>query len=107
MKIIVNESGFARLLTESIIEYNTNNGNAYHDVYQDRIESSLKTLETFLVNNGVLMRNVDNGKEYLVFELHPMTELTGRRYGLVQLIKNGKPFDSIYVKPLELYKQVY
>ena len=36
-----------------------------------------------------------------------MTELTGRRYGLVQLIKNGKPFDSIYVKPLELYKQVY
>lgn len=97
MKVIVNESGFINLLTEMV-----NNQTLVN--IKTKIEQNTDLLEKFLKQYGKIMINIQNNKEYLVYELLSLTDLIGKRYGLVQLIKDGEPFQSIYVKPIELYK---
>lgn len=105
MKIKLTESQFNRLMLSELLDAH-NNFQAYTS-YINRVDSANKSLETFLYNNGVVMVNIKNGKEYLVFELEALTNMIGRRYGLVQLIKNGEPYDTIYIKPIELYRRKF
>lgn len=102
MKIKLTESQFDKLMLMELM--NTYNNRQAYTSYIDKVDSANKSLETFLYNNGVIMLNIKNGKEYLVFELEALTNMIGRRYGLVQLIKNGEPYDTIYIKPIELYR---
>lgn len=101
MKIKLNESQFDKLMLTEL------GGTMVSNSYNNRIETAQETLETFLYNNGVMMTNMENQNEYLVFELESLTGLIGRRYGLVQLVKDGQPYDTIYIKPIELYRRKY
>lgn len=101
MKIKLNESQFDKLILTEL------GGTMVSNSYNNRIETAQETLETFLYNNGVMMTNMENQNEYLVFELESLTGLIGRRYGLVQLVKDGQPYDTIYIKPIELYRRKY
>lgn len=104
MKIKLTESQFDRLI---LYELADTYDNAKYVSYVNRVDSANKSLETFLYNNGAIMVNIKNGKEYLVFELEALTNLIGRRYGLVQLVKDGEPYDTIYIKPIELYRRKF
>ena len=104
MKIKLTESQFDRLI---LYELADTYDNAKYVSYVNRVDSANKSLETFLYNNGAIMVNIKNGKEYLVFELEALTNLFGRRYGLVQLVKDGEPYDTIYIKPIELYRRKF
>lgn len=105
MKIKLTESQFDRLILLELVDIH-NNSQAYNS-YVNRVDSANKSLETFLYNNGVMMVNIKNGKEYLVFEIEALTNMIGRRYGLVQLVKDGEPYDTIYIKPIELYRRKF
>ena len=104
MKIKLTESQFDRLI---LYELADTYDNAKYVSYINRVDSANKSLETFLYKNGAIMVNIKNGKEYLVFELEALTNLIGRRYGLVQLVKDGEPYDTIYIKPIELYRRKF
>lgn len=99
MIIRLNESQFNKLMISEIF--------SNHGYNINRVDSANKSLETFLFYNGVKMINLKNSREYLVYELNALSNLIGRRYGLVQLIKDGEPYDAVYVKPMELYKRKY
>lgn len=104
MTIRLNESQFNKLL---LTELGGQNIPTSYNGYSNRIETAQETLENFLYNNGVKMINIENQNEYLVFELESLTGLIGRRYGLVQLVKDNQPYDTIYIKPIELYRRKY
>lgn len=79
-------------------------GNAIHNPYSKQIKESNKLLASFLANNGKIMTNIDNGKDYLVYEIMALANLIGKRFGLCQLIKDNEPFGAIYTKPLNLFR---
>lgn len=80
-------------------------GNSEHNPYSKQIKSSIELIQRFLANNSRIMTNVDNGKDYLVFEITQLAQLTGKRFCLCQLYKDNKPFGAIYVKPFLMFKE--
>ena len=50
------------------------------------------------------MINIRNGRDYLVYELLSLANAIGKRYCLCQLLKDGKPYGSVYTKPMHLFK---
>lgn len=99
MNIIIKESKLNILLTELF------NNNLSNQFVNQKVEINLQLLGNFLKQYGLLMTNIENGKDYLVYELNALTNMIGKRYGMVQLIKDGEPYQSIYIKPLALYKR--
>lgn len=99
MNIIIKESKLNILLTELF------NNNLSNKVVNQKAERNSQLLGNFLKQYGILMTNIENGKDYLVYELNTLTNMIGKRYGMVQLIKDGEPYQSIYIKPLDLYKR--
>ena len=97
MKIILNEKSFSSFLGNIINESNIN-------PISQKIDIANKLLEKMILNNGLLMINVENGKEYSVLEDATLTNLIGKRCCICRLIKDGKLFGPIYVKPLDLFK---
>lgn len=104
MKIILNENKFGVLLNEMFSEYNAYDGNAYNNPYTKKINDAKKSLETLLFNSGIVMVNIQNGKEYLIYELKSLVNAIGKRYCLCQLIKDGEQYGTIATKPLDLFK---
>lgn len=104
MKIFINEDKFSLLLTEIINEYNVNDGNATANPYKQKVQSAKETLEKLLKINGKLMTNIDNGKDYLTYELYSLANAIGKRYCLCQLLKDGEQYGVISTKPLALFK---
>jgi hypothetical protein len=99
MNIIIKESKLNILLTELF------NNNLSNQVINQKVERNSQLLGNFLKQYGLLMTNIENGKDYLVYELNTLTNMIGKRYGMVQLMKDGEPYQSIYIKPLDLYKR--
>lgn len=99
MKIILNEEKFSSLLTNFINE----DLNKKHPIY-NKIKSAMTSLENLISRDGVLMVNIDNNKEYVVYEDLTLTNLIGKRYCHCRLLKDGKPYGPIYTKPLDLFK---
>jgi hypothetical protein len=104
MKIILSENRFCRLLTEMMIEYNSFDGNHDRNPYEKRIESDMQSLENLIHRDGIVMINIRNGRDYLVYELLSLANAIGKRYCLCQLLKDGKPYGSVYTKPMHLFK---
>lgn len=113
MKIVLTEKQFERFvlseyakdMTPTDNDYNPiADGNVEHNPYAKQIKAQNKAIASFLQNNGRLMTNIDNGKDYIAFELTALGELTGKRSVMCQLIKDNKPFGSIYVKPFTLFR---
>lgn len=99
MNIIIKESKLNILLTELF------NNNLSNQVVNQKVERDSQLLCNFLKQYGLLMTNIENGKDYLVYELNNLTNMIGKRYGMVQLMKDGEPYQSIYIKPLDLYRR--
>ena len=97
MKIILNEKSFSSFLGNLINESNIN-------PISQKINIATDLLERMISHNGLLMLNIENGKEYLVLEDVTLTNLIGKRCCICRLMKEGKAFGPIYVKPLDLFK---
>ena len=80
-------------------------GNAVRNPYTKQIEANKKLLQRFLTTNGRVMVNIDNGRDYLVFEIGQLASLMGKRFCMCQLMKDNKPFGAIYTKPFSLFKE--
>ena len=109
MKIIITENQFNRLILKEfnnvVNDYNPiADGNVDHNPYKRQLDKSMDVIESFLQNNGRIMANIDNGKDYIVYEIISFSELMGKRCVICQLIKDNKPFGSIYVKPFVLFR---
>lgn len=103
-KIILTEDKLKTLVTSIILEYNIYDGNAFHNPYAKKIKSAKESLEKLLKYDGKIMVNIDNGKEYLTYEIVSLANAIGKRYCLCQLLKDGEQYGAISTKPLELFK---
>lgn len=98
-------SEFTQSLTTKTSDYNPlADGNSTHNPYAKQIKQHIELLSNFLKNNCQIMTSIDNGKDYLVYEIAAFANIIGRRYCICQLLKDGEPFGSIYVKPLTLFR---
>jgi hypothetical protein len=104
MKIILSEDKFSCLLSEMIVEYNSFDGSHDRNPYEKKINNDTDILENLLYRDGILMKNIRNGRDYLVYELSSLANAIGKRYCLCQLLKDGKPYGSVYTKPMHLFK---
>lgn len=103
-KIFLSENKLVNLLTEMMFEYNSYDGNSERNPYAKKIDVSKKSLEKLLSLEGAVMVNIENGKEYLTYELFSLADVTGKRYCLCQLLKDGEQYGQISTKPMELFK---
>ena len=104
MKIIVNEDKISTLMTRLLIEYNISDGNADKNPYTKKINASMDALERLLSQEGILAINIENGKEYLVYEIHSLAQTIGKRYCLCRLIKDNQAYGAIYTKPMAMFR---
>lgn len=98
MKIFLNEQKFSCFLTNMINEQNTTNP------YSQKIEKDKESLEKLLNNNGIVMNNIQNGKDYVVYELQSLNNVLGKRYCICRLIKDGEQYGQISTKPLSMFR---
>lgn len=103
-KILLSENKLVNLLTEMMFEYDINDGNANNNPYAKKIDAAKDSLEKLLSLDGTVMLNIENGKEYLTYELFSLADAIGKRYVLCQLIKDGEQYGQISTKPMELFK---
>lgn len=103
-KILLSENKLVNLLTEMMFEYNNYDGNADNNPYAKKVKSAKDSLEHLLSRDGIIMINIENGKEYLTYELLSLVNAIGKRYVLCQLIKDGEQYGTISTKPMELFK---
>ena len=103
-RIFLNENKLVNLLTEMMFEYGINDGNADNNPYAKKINAAKDSLERLLSTDGTLMINIENGKEYLTYELFSLADAIGKRYCLCQLLKDGEQYGSISTNPMELFK---
>lgn len=112
MKIIVTENQLNTLILKEFNnmlpkanDYNPiADGNVDHNPYKRKLDQGMDHIESFLKNNGTVMTNIDNGKDYITYEIVSFGELMGKRCVICQLIRDNKPYGSIYVKPFVLFK---
>lgn len=103
-KIFLSENKLVNLLTEMMFEYGIYDGNADNNPYAKKINAAKDSLEKLLSTDGTLMINIENGKEYLTYELFSLADAIGKRYCLCQLLKDGEQYGSVSTKPMELFK---
>ena len=54
------------------------------------------------------MINIENGKDYLVYYAKGISDSIGKQYVICRVINiNNEPYGSVYIKPLELFKDKY
>lgn len=105
MKILVNEDKFISLMiNEMINEYNISDGNAFHNPYHKKLENRKERLKKLVATNGVVMTSIENGKDYIVYEIYALAELIGARYALCRAIKDNEPKGAVMVKPFESFR---
>lgn len=99
MKIILSEKNFSYLIGNVI------NENLYskHPL-KIKVDNAMQSLEKLLERDGVIMTNIENGKDYIVYEIVSLENLIGKKFCNCRLLKDGKPFGPIYTKPLALFK---
>lgn len=98
MKIILGENNFPTLLTAMLNENNDNN------VILNKIDITLESLKKLLQRSGVIMFDILNGKEYIVYELTNLEVMLGKKYCICRLIKDGEPYGQLMVKPMVQFK---
>ena len=100
MKIILNEKNFSylfgNLINESYLQK--------YDPISMKIERGIESLNKLLERDGVIMINIENNKEYLVYEDIALENAIGKKYCHCRLLRDGEPFGPIYTKPMALFK---
>ena len=69
------------------------------------IDGDLESLKNLIKRDGVLMTNIKNGKTYCVYEITSIANVIGKRFCIIQLMKDGELYGPISVKPLSLFKE--
>ena len=103
-KILLSENKLVNLLTEMMFEYNPYDGNHDRNPYAKKIDAAKDSLERLLSMEGTVMINIENGKEYLTYELFSLADAIGKRFVLCQLLKDGEQYGQVSTKPMELFK---
>lgn len=96
MKIILKENNLYLLLNRAI--------NEIHNPYTNKIDSALKSLNNLIMNSGSIMYNIENGKDYIVYYDESVSNTIGKNYCLSKLMKDGKPYGQISIKPMDTFK---
>ena len=99
MKIILNEKKFSSLVINRLFE------SFYVNPITKRIDGDLESLKNLIKRDGVLMTNIKNGKTYCVYEITSIANVIGKRFCIIQLMKDGELYGPISVKPLSLFKE--
>lgn len=103
MKIYLNEDKLKNIASFCIIE--ALNNASTNQISNKKIELVDELLEKLLKNNGIVLTNIENGKDYLTYELLSFIDIIGKRCCLCRLIKNGKQYGAIMIKPLDNFKR--
>ena len=113
MRVILTEEQFKHYLLIEYVnqsisgetEYNPSaDGNSEHNPYSKQIKVNGKLLTNFLHSYGKVMTNIDNGKDYYVYEINTFINLVGKRFCICQLIRNNKGYGAIFVKPFSIFR---
>lgn len=105
MKIILSESKFKSLLKEMYLsEYHSFDGNSYRNPYAKNIQLAKDALDKLLSVYGTVMSNIENGKDYMTYELYSLADALGKRYCVCKLLKDDKPYGQVSIKPLQMFK---
>lgn len=99
MKIKINEDARDRLFEEVVAD-----GDPDRNPYAKQWERENDYLEALLTKNGKYMISMENGKIYLCLEDSMLSNALGVSYMLCTLIKNGKQYGMIYVKPASVFR---
>lgn len=101
MRIFLSENKFSTFILNLLNEDNYRENN----IYNKKIELAQDSLEKLLANDGIIMQNISNGEDYVIYEIISLSNIIGKRYCLCRLLKNNKQYGSIYIKPLALFKE--
>lgn len=113
MRVILNENQMKGLILKEFVDSKFGKQDNYdpiadnnptHNPYSKIIQHYSKALGHFLHDNGKIMTNIINGKDYYIYEIAAFANIIGKRFCICQLIKDNKPFGAIYVKPYNLFK---
>lgn len=96
MKIILNEEKFSSLILCGLFET--------VNPLKQKVSIDIASLKKLIATDGVLMVNLENGKEYVVYEISSIANVIGKRFCVAQLVKDGELYGSLIVKPLSLFK---
>lgn len=88
-------------LTEEIVA----DGNAEHNIYDDRWKAERQALKDFIVKYGKVMTSKENGKQYKIYYDKTLSELIGYNYCIclqwdpIQM----KPSSTLYIRALDKF----
>ena len=99
-KIIINQNQF-NLLKEEVVS----DGNSSHNPYAKKWKNERKTLIDFLVSNGTLMTNKENGKKYFTYYDKMISSYLGINYALCVQYNEKKlePGSIVYIYALDKF----
>lgn len=98
MKIRIEEKNL-RLIINNVLQEESR-----LNPYRYKINSAMDSLSKLLSNEASIMINIDNGKEYLVYYDSSISNTIGKNYCITRLLKDGKPYGLIQIKPMDLFK---
>jgi hypothetical protein len=101
MKIFITNNQLAKItLNESL-------KGTYGEGYSKEIKSDKEAVFDLLRNSGRLMIANDNDKLYRVYYLQALSKILGREYVICRLVdvSDFTEYGSIYVKPLNLFRE--
>lgn len=98
MRIILSESQFKNVFLQEV-------SNDLYSAYSGKITSAENSLDSVLKSSGNIMMNIRNGKDYLVYYDKSLSNAIGKNYCICRLVKDGQPFGSIRVEPMDLFKR--
>lgn len=67
------------------------------------VEEYKTVLEDFIEKNGQYMRDITNGKVYLVQYLNTLSQLVGKKYAMCAPVRKDGTYGAFYVKPMDTF----
>lgn len=99
--ITITKDQLATMIFEQSLAY-------LYNPYSNKIRASKDSLNSLLSTYGKKMINIENGKDYLVYYAKGISDSIGKQYVICRVINiNNEPYGSVYIKPLELFKDKY
>ena len=104
MRIILREDQMPVLMQQMSQKAQRADGAADANPQKKKIDAAVDSLKKLLDVEGKVMINIENGKEYLTYEIYSLANTIGKRYCICRLIKDGKAYGTLYTRPLTMFK---
>lgn len=79
-----------------------------YNPYSNAIKRDKESLYNLLSQYGKTMINIENGKDYQTYYAKGISSLIGKDYVICRVYDaNNKPYGSVYIKPLQLFKEKF